>query len=320
MIKSTNFITVTTLILLILTGCGGPKEAMEKDKVVKRDETAKSVTVGPAVFLGQKGVDEAFPSPSPDGKYIAYQAREKGGNWNLFIYNIQKDTSTVLYESSGNDQFPIYSPDGYNIVFTSDKEGMDYEDGEKSRDLYLITSTGQNPQKITNSESDNWFPSFSADGSQIIFASNRNDSEQNFYNEKSSVFSYTLKTNEVQELLLNVEYKNGPTLSPDKKQLVYMDEENKLKITDLAGKEEGRLISDDKSFSAGAVFQDKDKLFYHNFSDDKFEIREYNLSGDSSRTVISNLKNSRSPRLLGKKLYFHSNEKGDYDIYLFEIK
>lgn len=318
--KITCFLALTVLVLLTVTGCGGPQEAAEKDKAVSEEKIKAPEDKGPLPLISRKGFDEAFPAPSPDGRYIAYQAREKGGKWDLYLYDIEQDSSMALYSSGGNDQFPVYSPDGAAIVFTSDKEGMEYEDGHKSRDIFMMEGSGINPRKITTSDSDNWFPSFSADGSQLTFASNKNDSEQNFYDEKCAVFSYSLTTGETRELLLNIEYKNGPALSPDGKKLVYMDGDNKLIITSLVTKEEGRLLSEENSFAGGAVFRDENRVLYHNFSAGKFEIREYNLQSDSSRTVFGKLKNCRAPRVLNGNLYFHSDDKGDYDIYRLTIK
>ena len=56
---------------------------------------------------------------------------------------------------------PAYSPDGTQIVFTSDKNG--------NPDIWIMNADGSNPRQITHDPNIDWDPAWSPDGSKIAF-------------------------------------------------------------------------------------------------------------------------------------------------------
>ncbi len=52
------------------------------------------------------------------------------------------------------------------IAFVSDRDGH-------SREIYVMDTDGNNPQRLTDSPEHKWFPSWSPDGEHIVFASER---------------------------------------------------------------------------------------------------------------------------------------------------
>lgn len=73
---------------------------------------------------------------SPDGSKIAFNY--KG---DIFTVSSQGGDAVQLTSNSAYDSNPIWSPDGKNIVFASDREG--------SLDLYVVSSEGGNPRRLT---------------------------------------------------------------------------------------------------------------------------------------------------------------------------
>lgn len=321
---------------LFLQSCGSSQEVVKPEVTGLAADTLKSVSestsaspaavngasnsLEPVLLIGKKGSDEAFPALSADGKQLVYQKRTEGNNWQIWLYDFGRDSSEVIYSSAGNAETPFFAPDGQKIVFTCDLDGSEYTGGSKSRDLFLMDNDGHNVKKLTDSKSDNWHPVFSADGKKIYFASNRNDSEQKYYDETAAVFAYDITTGKTEEILPTVDYKNNPAISPDGKLLAYTGKENKLLMLNPDNQSGSREISDAESQSGGAFFHaDGSRLFYHNLTKDKFEIRCYYLAGDSSAVVVSGLNNARSPFVHENKIYFHSNQAGDYNIYLKQL-
>jgi Tol biopolymer transport system component len=68
---------------------------------------------------------EAYPSFSPDGKLLAYSAREstKIGGYHIFVREAPSGTSKQLTKGEGNDVAPVFSPDGATLAFLRVEEG-----------------------------------------------------------------------------------------------------------------------------------------------------------------------------------------------------
>ncbi len=71
-----------------------------------------------------------------------------------------------LTHDSGSNQYPVWSPDGTQIAFNSNRDG-NYE-------IYLMNADGTNQRKITDHPSDDYDPTWSPDGKRIAFSSERN--------------------------------------------------------------------------------------------------------------------------------------------------
>lgn len=321
-IKKISF-TFLTVIVFTLFNCGGSKQTLQSDKI-SADKNIKAKKKLPVILakplIVDKTCDEAFPSTSFDGNFIAYQKKIPNGKWEIWFYDTKLDSSYLFFKTSGNLETPKFSNDGTKLVFTSDQDGLNYEDKNKSRDIFIISLASKTATKITNSDCDNWNPSFANNDSIVVFNSNINDSEQNFYKEKASFFSYSLTSKKTEEVLPSLEYKNMSLFSHNFKKIVYCDEENKLTILDLATNKKRNItpngyISGHPSFS-----NDDSQIFYHNFKNDKYEIWKYIVEKDSSAVVVKSLKNARAPFVNKNKVYFHSNQNGTYDIFEADLK
>lgn len=75
---------------------------------------------------------------SPDGKSIAFTY--KG---DVFTVNSSGGTATQITSNPAYDALPIWSPDGKNIVFLSNREGSD--------DIFITSAKGGTPRRLTTS-------------------------------------------------------------------------------------------------------------------------------------------------------------------------
>ena len=64
----------------------------------------------------------AFPKIAPDGKRVALTIRDVGG-YDIWIWDVVRETMTRLTFDKKNNQQSIWTPDGKRIVYHSDREG-----------------------------------------------------------------------------------------------------------------------------------------------------------------------------------------------------
>ena len=81
----------------------------------------------------------------------------------LFIMDLDGSNKTRLTDSIARDGAPRWSPDGTKIVFDSNRE-----DG--TGQIYVMNVDGSEQKRLThNPAGDDGYPSWSADGANIIY-------------------------------------------------------------------------------------------------------------------------------------------------------
>ena len=89
-----------------------------------------------------------FPEISPDGKSIAVSARDGEPNdRDVWIHDVASGSKRVHSPAKGNDNFPIWSPDGKQIIWTSSRTG-EYE-LYRHDSLLLKQPASQYPRSIS---------------------------------------------------------------------------------------------------------------------------------------------------------------------------
>ena len=114
------------------------------------------------------------PDWSPAGQQIAFESDRNRdwefehavwGNWEIYVMNTDGANPINLTNHLSVDREPDWSPDGNQIVFTSDRDG--------NREIYVMNADGTNSINLTNHLAADNGPAWSPDGMRIAFNSNR---------------------------------------------------------------------------------------------------------------------------------------------------
>jgi TolB protein len=115
-------------------------------------------------------VGDDAPAWSPDGLWIAFHStRVKDGNGEVFKMHPDGTGVTRLTftdcprEVCPDDSFPAWSPDGKEIVYSSQRAG-------KTHGLLIMLASGRDLRQVTYTPAfDDWRARWSRDGKKIVF-------------------------------------------------------------------------------------------------------------------------------------------------------
>jgi len=113
--------------------------------------------------------DKSWPMWSPDGQSILYVADGGLGQYNtplnleIWVMDADGGNQTNLTQARGDDEDPVWSPDGSQIVFVSRRFGG-------TRQLMVMNADGSEQQRVSI-EFEEYNPTFSPDGQTLMFSS-----------------------------------------------------------------------------------------------------------------------------------------------------
>ena len=123
--------------------------------------------------LGAAPRPYSYPRLSPDGTRVAVDSRDPESE--IWVWDIARETLTRLTFDPGFDRFPLWSPDGRRIAFSSQRDGS-----RGNLFWQAADGTGQAERLADERDSNSQvFPtSFSPDGTRLLVYGDPNNSQE----------------------------------------------------------------------------------------------------------------------------------------------
>jgi Tol biopolymer transport system component len=153
--SSPGFLNVTASNTGTLLDGGSQRE---RNELVWRKRDGSLIEV-----VGEEG-DYTTPSVSPDGSRIAVtKANSISGDYDLWVSDPKQKLFSRFTFRRGLNYYPIWTPDGRSIIYTSDAAGR------PSLFRKSIAESGQSEQLVKNPESNEYAYDITADGKFLLF-------------------------------------------------------------------------------------------------------------------------------------------------------
>ena len=176
---------------------------------------------------------------SPLWGKIAFHSR-RTGTYQIYTMNSDGSNQTQITFNEARAAYPMWSPDGRQIVFTRFVGGE--RDGNE--EVYVMDADGSNQRNLTNHPRYDSFPDWSPDGSLIVFASSRNrNPEKNLF---TNIFVMSPDGNNVKQIT-HLSWATAPRWSPDGTQIAFETDdfeiERQVYVVDVDGSNLWRVSS-----------------------------------------------------------------------------
>lgn len=214
-----------------------------------------------SIAVAQDALWLRYPSISPDGKTIAF-----GYKGDIYLVNAQGGTAVPLTIHEAHDMMPVWSKDGKQIAFASDRYG--------NFDVFVLPVTGGTPTRLTYNSAADYPYDFSPDSKNVLFGSGRQVANSNihFYSPRLFQNLYTVAISGGKPVLITeggIEYAR------------YNKSGNQIVFQDRKGYEDALRKHHTSSVTRDIWIFDVDKKSYTKVSNYVGEDREPVYSSDS---------------------------------------
>ena len=262
------------------------------------------------LVLEDEESDLAYPSYSPDGRHVVYQAARPDRTGEIRILDTTSKQVATVTATKFSDLQPRISPDGESIVFQNWIES--------NTEICVIRKDGTELRNLSRNDAKDITPSFSPDGKQIAFGSNRGEN-------RGSWMLYTMNSDGSDQRLLHptTGWVFSPLWWPDGKRLIFTIDSGGAGSYDLKSIEPGvdgserQLTTRPRVNGHPALSPDGKRIAFSSNADGNWEIYLMNSDGSGQVRLTRNRAEDITPSFSpdGSKLIFSSKRSGKLALY-----
>jgi TolB protein len=203
--------------------------------------------------------------------------------------------------------FPSFSPDGNKIVFCSirrDTNGDGVVDQKDNFGIYIIDIDGKNERQIVNDDYQNTYPSFSPDGSKIVFLSRRRDTNGDGkidLLDNPGIYMKDLNEGYEKCIVFDQYYNKFPSFSPEGNKILFVSwrgYNSGIYTIDINGRNEKQIVSDEYDNTFPSFSPSGQKIVYASWrrdtnGDGKIDLRDnsgiyiIDSDGENEQEIVS---------------------------------
>ncbi len=210
------------------------------------------------------------PSLSPDGQRLALEMTEGSGT-DIWVYDWQRDTPTRL-TFTGNNQGPLWSPDGRYVAFRTVGEGMS-----------VTRSDGAGkPQPLTQSKNAQFPWSFTADGKRMAFMEQDPKTSMDLWTVPIESDGAGLRAGKPEVFLQTPASEQYPVFSPDGRWMAYASSESgTTQVYVRAFPDNGGRWQISNSSGGYPMWSRNGRELFFEALDSRIMVAAYTVKGDS---------------------------------------
>ncbi len=317
---------ILMLIVVLVTGCrtGGSESPVSPTftpQPLTSTATPQAITETPVPTETPLPMHTLEPDPTLNAGGSASPAKiafysERDGNAEIFIMNPDGSDQRRLTFNQFEDSSPVWSPDGSQIAFISDRD--DPQAGECFPNclfqIYVINTDGSDENKIVETEFTAHHPDWHPDDTKLSF-----DTEFNLQGD-----IYVVNADGSDQCLL-IEDGFWADWSPDGTQIAFASNRDgnvEIYLADADGSNQRRLTDNQRMDCFPAWSPDGEKIAFMAGEGPERQSYIMNADGRSEQQLTYQGRVNEDPDWSpdGSQIVFQSNRDGNYEIYTLKVK